>query len=328
MTKLTILIPTLNRPDFLYRTLKFYFDLKCDYKFIIGDASNGALAVKNQEICDRFGGLYVPLPGVSIAETINLLNDLVSTPYVVLLPDDDLLMPNGIEKSIKLLDAKRIAGHPNEYISVNGKSAIFMLKNPGAFGKIRDLGDYKLAFVCGTTPLARFNYFADNTCVIIFSIYRIEPWRKMWKHVHKCKEVGMTAETIPCFMSAVLGPTFHGYWLYLLRQDHDKRVFGQSGIELINNSEFKKAMDVFVEELSSYVHVDTIRNYLFRYINILRSKEGVRKKRRSIPLLSRLKIVYLNTKRDVSLPKLRNKSHPDYKDFKAFENLLKSKLGV
>lgn len=272
--KMTILIPTLNRPDFLKRTLDFYYQCSCQYKFLVGDASAGYASKLNQEICLKFPNVeYFNFSDDSVGLTIQKLNKYVNTDYVTILPDDDLIMPRAIDKIISFLDSD------HNYIAANGNGAIYELDKPGAYGKIRDLGDYPQRSILGETAPLRLQALLENYFVVIFSIHRIKPWIDMWTHARNGLDIAFNDELTPSYLSAILGNTYHFDDFYLLRQTHDQRINHKKGFKI------------------------------------------------RIPLLSKIKIFFLNRKRNISLPKLRINTHPDYYYFNIFERILRGGNG-
>ena len=64
--KFTIIIPTLNRSNFLYKLLEYYSNLNFKSKFLILDSSKGKERQQNFDIISRFKNLnlkYVNVDG-------------------------------------------------------------------------------------------------------------------------------------------------------------------------------------------------------------------------------------------------------------------------
>lgn len=314
LPKLTMIIPTMNRPDFVKRALTFYSRLGVDYKFIVGDGSIDEMAQKTKHICRIFNAEYHNLPDYSVGETIKFLNTFVTTKYCCLLCDDDLILPNAIIRIIDFLD------YNNDFTSGNGHGCGFRLNKKGPFGKIVDLDDYKQEGIYSTTSVARVNELINNSFVLLFAVYRTEAWVKMWEHCGQTHEIGINDEIIPNFVSAAFGKTYHVNNLFLIRQYHEQRVMGLRGIDLINSKDFQESRDTFINTLEKYIPRELAIKLIDTYTDI-----GMRieKKRIRIPALGFLKIMYLNTKRHTTLPKLRNKTHRDYEHFKLYEEVLK-----
>ena len=56
MLPITILVPTMNRPDYLQRALAYYRAAGFDGCILIGDSSEGEAAEQVREIAGRFAG--------------------------------------------------------------------------------------------------------------------------------------------------------------------------------------------------------------------------------------------------------------------------------
>ena len=57
--KVAILIPTMNRPDFIERTVGYYNSLNSPHPIYIGDASDPGGAAQTAKILERFRNVEV-----------------------------------------------------------------------------------------------------------------------------------------------------------------------------------------------------------------------------------------------------------------------------
>ncbi len=330
--QLTILIPTKNRHVFLRRLLQYYSVFKVKYKFIIGDASltteefdtnchlssnSGLMVLDTKRLNVNFPNLnikYCHLPNMSVADTINHLNSMVNTEYVTLLPDDDTLIPSGIDACLKFLSEE---DKYRNYISCTGDACIFdliptRLRDNYKRKIIRDLGDYPLKGYDDSIKEIRVNDFCKNYSVLIFGIHHISEWKRMWKASEGIKDVGFADEIIPCYMSAYLGRSKHLDCLYLVRQGHPESIKHKTQKELLTDPEWEKGYKRFKE-----IFTDSEFLLINFKKQILASLTHKPIKKIKIKWLSWLKIAYLNTKRKCSLPKLRKNM-----EFKILESLL------
>jgi glycosyltransferase domain-containing protein len=129
----TIVIPTYNRPEMLFRTLSFLQDKSERFPIIVADGSDLENAARNAECCRSTGSnvSYFHLPSPPIASgTFSLKQyeelqtnffqryllalNRVTTPYVVLNGDDDLLIPETVTASSKFLDSN------SDYVACHG----------------------------------------------------------------------------------------------------------------------------------------------------------------------------------------------------------------
>ena len=108
--KLSVVIPTYNRPQLLPRALRF---LKAEHNvpIVVADGSPPDAAATNAAICKGMGGdisyFHVPSPAGPVAQVNSAVQRLctalsmVGTPYVVFCADDDLLM---VESALGCVD--------------------------------------------------------------------------------------------------------------------------------------------------------------------------------------------------------------------------------
>ena len=107
--KLTLVIPTKNRPRFLAKVLSYYAARRCPYPLLIGDASDPDQAVDVQALVATWGrSLEIayethPPESSTHASTLRLLGR-VATPYTVWAGDDDFLVPGHLTKCVRFLE--------------------------------------------------------------------------------------------------------------------------------------------------------------------------------------------------------------------------------
>ena len=82
---ITLIVPTMNRSDFLIRLLRYYNEIHFKGCICIGDSSNPGYIEKTKKEIERLQGklniVYQEYPGLKAAECLNRLIDLVSSPY-------------------------------------------------------------------------------------------------------------------------------------------------------------------------------------------------------------------------------------------------------
>ena len=76
-SKITLVIPTLNRPDFIVRLIRYYHDLRFTGRLLIGDSSTPENLVNTKKEIERVKGDlnidYVELPGLECNPTFQQL---------------------------------------------------------------------------------------------------------------------------------------------------------------------------------------------------------------------------------------------------------------
>ena len=95
--KVTLIIPTYNRHNYLTRILDYYSNV--NLRILVADSSQNEYPFKNTYQIDYF---HYPnyMPSKKLADIIQK----VKTPYVFMCADDDFIIPRAIEKCIKFLD--------------------------------------------------------------------------------------------------------------------------------------------------------------------------------------------------------------------------------
>lgn len=95
----TIVIPEHNRPLHLKRLLDYY--LKYNFIIIVTDSSDKEFFYLN-EYKDKIE--YRHYPRAPLAEKINAIIDIITTPYVFMCANDDFIVPETVNKIISFLE--------------------------------------------------------------------------------------------------------------------------------------------------------------------------------------------------------------------------------
>jgi len=118
LSDLTIIIPTINRPSMLGRTFDYYANIETTSKIILADSSNKELKLKNQELIKYYSEKldieYFHIPeSSSLMTKMSMAADMVLTPYVIEVGDDDFLLKSSLLKVINELekDQTLVAGY-------------------------------------------------------------------------------------------------------------------------------------------------------------------------------------------------------------------------
>ena len=245
---ITILIPTMNRPDFLTRLIRYYADLNFSHSISIGDASDSHHAQETKRLVERLEGklniAYQPCFGLSIAQTVAKLNQAVTTPYATLIADDDFLVPKGVEACVDFLEKK------SEYTAAHGAGILFTLKESGAYGDMVASSEYKLPVICETAASQRLRQYLKNYSVVLFSIHRSDVWKKMWEVASTIADTSFSAELLPSCLSAVLGKTAEIDCLYLIRQGHDRRYLLADSYDWLTSPKWQEGYETFDQALA------------------------------------------------------------------------------
>src|SRR5688500_14399765 len=131
---ISLLVPTMNRSDFIIRLMRYYCSLEFPGHIFIGDSSNEEHVARTKRAIvtyrDKLNIVYREYPGLNNAQCMRFLLEVVATPYSVFLGDDDFLVPDGLKQCIAFLDGN------SGYGAAHGKAILFRLQTPGAYGPV------------------------------------------------------------------------------------------------------------------------------------------------------------------------------------------------
>ncbi|MFH1683609.1 MAG: TIGR00180 family glycosyltransferase, partial [Candidatus Margulisiibacteriota bacterium] len=241
---ITIMIPTMNRSDFLIPLLNYYVDTGYKHWISIGDSSTGDHLERNKEAIARLKGKlkinYHEYPGVCISKCIKKLTENIATPYAVFVADDDFIVPNALERCLDFLEK-----HP-DYAAAHGKALLFSRLS------LR-VGPYGQRAVEGETAAKRLLDLLGNYTVTLFSVMRAEIWQKIFKYSEVISDRAFSEELLPVCLSVVSGKIKHLDCFYLLRQHHDRRAFHLDVYDRVTSPNWFPSYQIFtnclVEEL-------------------------------------------------------------------------------
>lgn len=218
---ISLIIPTMNRPDFLIRLLRYYRDIGFPGYICIGDSSDAAHIEPTKRAVEALQGklniIYREYPDYNISMAISHLIDLVSTRYAAFVADDDFLVPAALEQCAMFLD-----NHP-DYVAAHGVGVGLGLKSSGAYGQVAWASHYQQPVIDGDSASQRLLAHLSNYAVTLFSVHRIESWREMYQDISSLKDDTFALELLPCCRSVIQGKVKELDCFYLVRQSHNQR---------------------------------------------------------------------------------------------------------
>ena len=246
----TILVPTRNRPDFLFRLLNYYSQASFKGYVFIGDASVDEALNDNKKIINSFNSkidLKHFILDLDVNSTLEFLSKKIQTTYCLYCADDDFIVPICIEKSIKFLKENP------EYNAVHGKGLMFTIDSDGCFGNIDSLFSYPQTISDGETAVERLSDYLTPPYALLFSIHRTDSWQQMFKGMSSYdwatkQQILITIdEILPSGISAILGKIKEIDGLYLIRQSHSEVSGGsnRSPYDLILYKDWSILMTLF-----------------------------------------------------------------------------------
>ncbi len=237
--KITLIIPTHNRHQYLSRVLDYYNDI--NLRILVADSSQKEYPFKNGYEIDYF---HYPnyLPQNKLADIIQK----VKTPYVFLCADDDFIMPKAIEKCIEFLEKN------NDYGSVQGKYVRF-------YNKSRNISfepfytTYKDYHFDAKSPIERMKQLLSTYIPVFYSI-------QMTKNLHqglsfKDLSNGYLNEIYLALMTVINGKHKVLPFYYGVREKtkYGKRRNYESLESFIKNPNNKEEYELFLNYVSKYI---------------------------------------------------------------------------
>jgi glycosyltransferase domain-containing protein len=343
---LTILIVTKNRTDFLKRLLNYYVVRNCKYSIAVADSSNRENAKQAEAVVgavgDKIRVSYAKYDeNLNHAACIQKLSETVRTPYITQCPDDDFLVPEGLEKSIDFLNSNP------EYSAAHGIGIVLTLKTDGPYGQIDRIGKYRQPALLETTASARIMEHLSRYSVALFSVHRADIWRQMYKNVHLIKDESFRGELLPACLSVIYGKMKEIDSFYLVRQVHNRRHTLVSSYLWGDTPEWASSYQTFVESLANELAKidkvgiekarEIIRMAFSAYLSDVSrvpgqkaiNREKLKAALKKVPLFNKIILAVRDKIRtlggnDYSLPALLNPTHKYHDDFMPVYNLITS----
>ncbi len=244
----TLLVPTMNRSDFLIRLLRYYEEVGFDGCICIGDSSSPEHVERTKRVIETLRGklniIYQEYPGINDAVCLKRLLDFVSTPYAAFVADDDFLVPSALNQCAKFLGE-----HP-DYVAAHGIGIAITLDSKGLYGQITQCGHYRQPVIEAKSASQRLDDHLSHYSVTLFSVHRIESWRAMYRDVHLLKDKTFGSELLSCCKSVILGKSKELDCLYVVRQNHAQRYLLPDMYDWITSPEWYSSYLVFCNGLA------------------------------------------------------------------------------
>jgi len=240
---ISILIPTLNRSDFLLRALYYYSRVGFDGYICIGDSSNAQHSERIKRAIQALKGeleiIYRYLPNPPYTNDALCMKELVEstpTPYAVYSGDDDFLIPNGLKQCIAFLDDH------TEYSAVHGVRIAVVLESSGAFGKITRAYHRPQPVLEYEKVYQRWAGWMRHGTSTQYSVHRTDTWRRMYRDAVALLLRDLGSEVYPCSLSAILGKVKGLDCLTAVWQDNPGRFFEADYYSLMIHPEWSRTI--------------------------------------------------------------------------------------
>lgn len=247
-----IVIPTLDRSDFLIRQLNYYATIGCRHTIYVGDSSetdhaDRAWAVVRR-LQDRVNIVYTRIPRLNGTKVVSEMLQLVREPYVAYVADDDFLVPASLDRCARFLEAH------SDFDTAHGLAALFSLVSNGTCGNIAWFGSYQQGTLEHNSAAERLIAYLGNQFVNLFSVHRTPDFQREMEAGRLIPDRAFHGELLPCCLSIIRGKAKELDCLYLVRQDHDQRHFLPDAYDWIMSPDWLPSYQIFsnclAEELS------------------------------------------------------------------------------
>lgn len=220
--RVTLFVPTMNRPEFVERLFRYYAGLGFTGRIAVGDSSRPEAFERTSRAICQFAGIldidHVEAAGLTIGPCLRRLAERATTPYGVVVPDDDFIVPAALDRCTAFLE-----DHP-EYVAAHGAGLTVTLDTNGLHGHVVYCARYPQTVSESDRPSQRLSDHLSRYTVSLFSVHRTDSWRIMLRDVDPLEDVSFSAEILPCCLSVVLGKVKELDGLYLVRQSHAARI--------------------------------------------------------------------------------------------------------
>lgn len=251
--KVAILIPTMNRADFVIRQLRYYASVDCLHTIYIGDSSNqeNSEKIKNEinKLKDKINIVYEYLPNLTrgSADAAKHLLLTVKEKYSCYSCDDDYQVPNSLTICAEFLE-----NNP-DHATAGGYSVIFRLKNNNIYGDLDNLNDYVLRKILNNTASERLINFLSDNFVPLFLVNRTDQLLKSHDHVTEIKDHMFSSEIVPCALSIIAGKSTTLDCLGYVRQMHDQHRVQLEPSEWVTSQDWNESYKIYEHVLSESI---------------------------------------------------------------------------
>ena len=314
------MISTMNRPDFLIRTLNYYAKMRSEHPIYLSDSSSP----ENAEIIKTFtenlknklkiNYHWFP-PGFDNLEKIL---PHVKENYAVVNGDDDYEVPASLTKCAEFLE-----DNP-DYASAGGYGVTFRLKTGGPYGEIARLANYPRYSIEMETASQRMLDFMKHCFTITFAVNRVDHMRRI--SVGSIPMIGTWNELSESCYCAVSGKSRVIDCLGFVRHIHDRQYYANTMVDWLTAKDFYNSYASFRELVAGKIaDMDNIpldraelvvRDAFWEYLQIYMANSQRDQKKENNPHKKRTILKTLRLKTGLAFPILKTVYHRHFSDKK------------
>lgn len=214
-----ILIPTINRPEFIKRTVLYYDSLKSNHPIYIGDSSDAEISRSTLSFLKGINNVcvkYFHWEGLGPAQTLVKLAEeaTAESDYCSFHGDDDYFIQSSLTECAEFLSKNP------DYRSAQGRAVLVSMDEPEAVCGIKYLATYWAEnSIEYSSRFERFRHFENNYYVLQFSVHRINEFIHDSRDYVSIRDNDLH-EIQHCFTFAISGKSKFLDCLYLVRVRH------------------------------------------------------------------------------------------------------------
>jgi len=360
---ISIVIPTMDRPEFMERNLHYYAKTGFKGCILIGDSSSDVNFEKTanvkKSIDHDFDIIHKFIPRDKFNNSglvIREVSKMIDTDYVCFSGDDDFLIPKTLGECVHFLN------NNHDFAGAHGHRINFKLNDNNIYyGTINSIQKITVPCIQHDNASKRFLEYMRNPISIQYHVFRQDIWKTAYNKISKKYTRYFGEEILPCSIGAILGKYAKINKLQTVFQIQNMHHFSwdsqggdQNMLLLLTNKNFSITyhglLNAITNELIKKEKIDhniahelvqkEIWNHLNRFmIGHYEDKYNENTRGNSNKIIKILKGIYRfislkkfyryfkNTIRynELSLKKLKNLSHPCSNDFMTIFNHLENK---
>ncbi len=220
-SQITLLVPTLNRPDFVLRMAAYHQATGFRGCLMVGDSSDPARFEQARRGLARlnldFQVVHLPMPGLKHFECLRRMAPMIQTPFATYVCDDDLLVTGALEEGIRFLE-----GNP-AYSAASGAGILLDMETDGAWGQVAGTSPFPLKGLEQERSADRLVDFLADYFVVAFSVNRTGQFRRQWEASPEFTDSAFAIELFPCALIAAQGKVKAMNRLFVIRHLHRQR---------------------------------------------------------------------------------------------------------
>ena len=265
--KIALLIPTLNRPDFVKRMLGYYESVHFDGTIYLADSSDTEAHMVNIGNVERSGVRVAhrhypkkdyPHDGACIKEILKLVDE----PYCAFSGDDDFFVPETLVECVEFLE------NNHDYASCHGMRINVFFRGGEPYGMME--GAYRQVGYEMTqeAPVLRWIDYMRTGLSTQHYVHRTETWKKMYAYADKMKLRYLGPELLPCSLSVIAGKIKMIDGLHIVFQRNGDKVVDFDRIsffDLINAKQWYGSSKIFMGVLGKKLNSPKIVKREFWY---------------------------------------------------------------